>query len=112
MDQNQQEQLDPNEEKILQSFQRMMTTEEESPVTVLENSDIDEFITYQKSLTDKAVMKLASQIGVPFKPQPETVSYWSDFARIKVERYRRKLGIYGAYDMRCAVQRLTPGYFT
>ncbi|MQL96555.1 hypothetical protein Taro_029227 [Colocasia esculenta] len=29
-----------------------------------------------------------------------------------VKRYRMKLGIYGAYDMRCAVQRLTPGYFT
>ncbi|MQM22662.1 hypothetical protein Taro_055718 [Colocasia esculenta] len=26
---------------------------------------------------------------------------------LQVERYRMKLGIYGAYDMRCAAQRLT-----
>ncbi|MQL92335.1 hypothetical protein Taro_024952 [Colocasia esculenta] len=30
-------------------------------------------------------------------------------AMAEVERYRMKLGIYGEYDMRCAVQRLTPG---
>ncbi|MQL91857.1 hypothetical protein Taro_024470, partial [Colocasia esculenta] len=29
----------------------------------------------------------------------------------EVERYRMKLGIYRAYDMRCAVQRFTPSYF-
>ncbi|MQL87126.1 hypothetical protein Taro_019661 [Colocasia esculenta] len=29
-------------------------------------------------------------------------------AMTEVERYRMKLGIYGAYDIRCAVQRLTP----
>ncbi|MQL90627.1 hypothetical protein Taro_023228 [Colocasia esculenta] len=34
------------------------------------------------------------------------------YAMAGVERYRMKLGIYGAYDMRSAVQRLTPGYFT
>ncbi|MQM05087.1 hypothetical protein Taro_037889 [Colocasia esculenta] len=33
-------------------------------------------------------------------------------AMTEVERYRIKLGIYGGYDMRCATQRLTPGYFT
>ncbi|MQL75964.1 hypothetical protein Taro_008337, partial [Colocasia esculenta] len=33
-------------------------------------------------------------------------------AMAEVERYRMKLGIYRAYDMRCAAQRLTPGYFT
>ncbi|MQL89438.1 hypothetical protein Taro_022017, partial [Colocasia esculenta] len=32
-------------------------------------------------------------------------------AMAEVERYRMKLGIYGGYDMRCAAQRLTPGYF-
>ncbi|MQL69021.1 hypothetical protein Taro_001294 [Colocasia esculenta] len=30
-------------------------------------------------------------------------------AMVEVERYKMKLGIYGGYDMRCAVQRLTPG---
>ncbi|MQM23379.1 hypothetical protein Taro_056443 [Colocasia esculenta] len=30
----------------------------------------------------------------------------------EVQRYRMKLVIYGGYDMRCAAQRLTPGYFT
>ncbi|MQL96223.1 hypothetical protein Taro_028897 [Colocasia esculenta] len=29
-------------------------------------------------------------------------------AMAEVERHMMKLGIYGAYDMRCAVQRLTP----
>ncbi|MQL81734.1 hypothetical protein Taro_014202 [Colocasia esculenta] len=29
-------------------------------------------------------------------------------AMAEVKRYRMKLGIYGAYDMRCAVERLTP----
>ncbi|MQL92035.1 hypothetical protein Taro_024650 [Colocasia esculenta] len=29
-------------------------------------------------------------------------------AMAEVERYRMKLEIYGAYDMRCAAQRLTP----
>ncbi|MQM23090.1 hypothetical protein Taro_056151 [Colocasia esculenta] len=33
-------------------------------------------------------------------------------AMAEVERYTMKLGIYGGYDMRCAAQRLTPGYFT
>ncbi|MQL82835.1 hypothetical protein Taro_015316 [Colocasia esculenta] len=31
-------------------------------------------------------------------------------AMAEVERYRMKLGIYGAYDMRCTVQRLTPSH--
>ncbi|MQL68425.1 hypothetical protein Taro_000700 [Colocasia esculenta] len=31
-------------------------------------------------------------------------------AMAEVERYRMKLGTYGGYDMRCAAQRLTPGY--
>ncbi|MQM23363.1 hypothetical protein Taro_056426 [Colocasia esculenta] len=35
-------------------------------------------------LTDSAVMKLASQIGTPFKPPADGPAYWSDFSIIKV----------------------------